>query len=137
MRRAFGWFWVVVTAILIAAVGTIAYQAGWSAGFAQHVPEGVAAMPYPYYYGPHLDFGWLFGLLFFLFILFALTRMARFGRWGHGGWGHRGFPGSQHPGGLPQVMDERMREWHQRAHGEQPAAPPPPPSPPASGQSQA
>ncbi len=114
----------------------IAYQAGWSDGFAQHVPQGTAAAgpypyPYPYggYYGPHFfGFGWIFGLLFFLFFLFIVIRIARFARWGGGygrGWGHQG-------GGVPPAIDERMRQWHQKAHGEQAAGtgtPPPPPPP--------
>jgi hypothetical protein len=138
MRRAFGFFWVVLTAILLATVGVIAYQAGWSEGFAQHVPEGTAAIaPYYGYYGPHFfGFGSFFGFLFILFILFLLFRVARFGRggyggWGRGGWGRGGYPGMGHGGGIPPAIDERMKEWHQRAHGEQPATPgqssPPPP----------
>jgi hypothetical protein len=138
MRRGFGLIWVVVSAIIVATVGVIAYQAGWSDGFAQHVPEGTAAAApalYPYYgyYGPHFfGFGWIFGLLFFLFFLFVIFRIARFATWGgrgYGrGWGHYG-------GGVPPAIDERMRDWHSKAHGEQPSAPatgssPPPPPPP-------
>jgi len=92
MRRGFGLIWVVVSAIIIATVGVFAYQAGWSDGFAQHVPEGTTAVaPYPYYggfYGPHLfGFGWIFGLLFFLFFLFLIFRVARFAMWGGRGYG--------------------------------------------------
>jgi hypothetical protein len=138
MRRGFGLIGLVLTVVVIAVVGVIGYQAGWSEGFAQHVPNGAAAAPapYPYYggfYGPHFfGFGWIFGLLFFLFILFVFFRIARFAMWGgrgYGrGWGHQG-------GGVPPAMDERMREWHSKAHGEQPSTPapgasPPPPPPP-------
>src|SRR3954465_11221057 len=112
MRRGFGIFALVVTAIVIAVVGVIAYQAGWSDGFAQHVPQGTPAPgPYPYYgygFGPHIfGFGWIFGLLFFLFIGFIFFRVVAFGLfggrrgWGYGGWGHHG-------GGVPQAIDERM-----------------------------
>jgi hypothetical protein len=136
MRRGFGLVWLVVTAILLATVGVIAYQAGWSEGFAQHVPEATgAAAPYPYYYGygPHFfGFGWIFGLLFFLFIVFVLFRIARFAMWGGRGGGMGGYGGwRHHGGGVPPAIDERMRDWHQRAHGEQasppPGSPPPPP----------
>jgi hypothetical protein len=141
MRRGIGVLWLVLTTIFLAVVGVIAYQAGWSEGFAQHVPEaaGSTAAPiayYPYYYGPHFfGFGWIFGLLFFLFILFLIFRIASFGRWagrGWGGYGGRGGWKGQGGGGIPPAIDERMREWHRQAHGDQPAQPgstPPPPPP--------
>ena len=138
MRRGFGFIGLLFTVIVIAIVGVIAYQAGWSEGFAQHVPttavEAPGPYPGPYYsYGPHFfGFGWIFGPLFFFFLLFIVFRIGRFARWGGGqGWGHHG-------GGVPPVIEERMREWHQRAHGEQPTSgsgkagttpPPPPPVP--------
>ncbi len=134
MRRGFGLIGLVVTAIIIAIVGVIAYQVGWSDGFAQHVPEGSAAAApyYPYYgyYGPHFfGFGWIFGLLFFLFILFVIFRVASFAMWGGRGYG-RGW--GRYGGGVPPALDQRMREWHEKAHSEQTsgATPPPPPVPP-------
>src|SRR3981081_4723676 len=46
--------------------------------------------------------------------------------WG-GGWAYKVGYGP----GVPPAIDERMQEWHRRAHGEQapasPTAPPPPP----------
>jgi hypothetical protein len=140
MRRGIGVLWLVLTTIFVAVVGVIAYQAGWSEGFAQHVPAvdgttAVAQYPYYYGYGPHFfGFGWIFGLLFFLFILFLIFRVASFGRWagrGWGGYGGRGGWKGYGGGGIPPAIDERMREWHKQAHGDQPAesgsAPPPPP----------
>jgi hypothetical protein len=132
MRRGFGFIGLLVTLIVLTIVGVIAYNVGWSEGLASHVPEGTAAAP-PYYYGygPHF-FGAGFGLIWFLFILFGLfflLRLAFFGRrhWGGGGWGYKGGPGY----GMPHGIDERMQEWHKRAHGEQPSdtstTPPPPP----------
>jgi hypothetical protein len=128
MRRGFGLIGLVVTAILLAIVGVIAYNVGWSDGVATHLPAGATvAPPYYYGYGPQWGFG-IFGFFWFLFIVFGLfwlLRFAFFGRrhWG-GGWGH-----GVH--GMPPRIDERMQEWHQRAHGEQPSAsgsaPPPPP----------
>ena len=138
MRRGFGLIGLVLTAILLAVVGVIAYNVGWSDGVSTHLPaatNGGAVPAYYYGYGPH--WGWgagfgIFGILWFLFVLFvifAIFRFVFFGRrtWGGGGrgygWGH----------GMPQGIDERMQEWHRRAHGEQPPAqgsgttPPPPP----------
>ncbi|HET7467298.1 MAG TPA: hypothetical protein VFL29_11575 [Candidatus Dormibacteraeota bacterium] len=130
MRRGFGLLGLLVTIVIVAAVGVIAYQAGWSDGFAQHVPANAtapAAGYYPYYYGPHFfGFGWIFGLLFFLFFLWVIFRVIGFGL-----WGMRGYRGG--PGGWHQFRDERMREWHDRAHsgesGSGSQAPPPPPPP--------
>jgi hypothetical protein len=143
MRRGFGLIGLVVTAILLAIVGVIAYNVGWSDGVATHLPEGTSvAPPYYYGYGPHA-FGWGFGFfgflwfLFVLFILFSLARFAFFGRrfWG-GGWGYGRGMGKGHGYGIPPGIDERMQDWHKRAHGEQPSAgetpPPPPPAPPTS-----
>ena len=133
MRRGFGLLGLVVTAILLVIVGAIAYNVGWSDGLATHVPAGTAP-PYEYGYGPHpfgLGFG-IFGFFWFLFIVFGLLwlfRLAFFGRrhWGGGGWGYKGGPGH----GIPPGIDERMQEWHRRAHGEQPSTSSTPPPPPA------
>jgi hypothetical protein len=144
MRRGFGLIGLVVTAILLVIVGVIAYNVGWSDGVSTHLPEGTtAAPPYYYGYGPHA-FGWGFGIfgflwfLFVLFVVFALLRFAFFGFFGRkfwgGGWGYgRGMGGGRHGYGIPSGIEERMQDWHKRAHGEQPAAgsetPPPPPPP--------
>jgi hypothetical protein len=137
MRRGFGLIGLLFTVILLAVVGTIAYNVGWSDGVATHLPSGTAvAPPYYYGYGPHFwgagvgIFGF-FWVLFILFILFGLLRFAFFGRryWG-GGWGSgRGIGYGHH--GMPPAMNDRMQEWHKQAHGEQPsgATPPPPPPP--------
>jgi hypothetical protein len=132
MRRGFGLIGLVMTAILLGIVGVIAYNVGWSDGLATHVPAATGEAPGYYGYGPHM-FGWgfgIFGFFWFLFVLFGLLflfRLAFFGRrhWG-GGWGNKG----GHGYGVPPGIDERMQEWHKRAHGEQTsvsASPPPPP----------
>jgi hypothetical protein len=77
MRRGFGFLWVALTGILLAAVGTIAYQAGWAAGAATQVPAGAAAAAPYYYYGPHFDGFGFFGFFWFLFILFLLFVLFR------------------------------------------------------------
>jgi hypothetical protein len=151
MRRGFGLIGLVVTAIVLVIVGVIAYNIGWSDGVNTHLPAagtaGAVAPPYYYYgYGPHWGgfgaFGAIFGLFWFLLIVFGLFwlfRIAFFGRrmWG-GGWGGWGYGrGYGHGPGMPPGVDERMQDWHRRAHGEQPpagATPPsgttPPPPPP-------
>src|SRR2546422_3116088 len=80
MRRGFGFLWVVLTGILLALVGTIAYQAGWSAGVATHVADGAAAAGPYYYRGPGV-FGFRFLLFLFLpFLLFLFFPLPPFGR---------------------------------------------------------
>ncbi|HYM67458.1 MAG TPA: hypothetical protein VEW68_09220 [Patescibacteria group bacterium] len=140
MRRGFGLIGLVATAILLAVVGAIAYNIGWSDGVNTHLPQGVAGAPYYYGYGPHffgVGFG-IFGFLWFLFVVFVLFSLVRFaffgGRIMKGGWGHGGGFYGYGPGhGVPPGIEERMQEWHKRAHGEAPAAgdagaatPPPP-----------
>ena len=136
MRRGFGLLGLVVTVILLAIVGVIAYNVGWSDGVNSHLPAGTAApAPYYYGYGPGWGFG-IFGFLWFLLIIFGIFWLLRFAFWGFfgrrmwgGGWGYgRGFYGGHR--GMPPGIEERMRDWHTRAHGEQPPAgstPPPPP----------
>ena len=130
MRRGFGLIGLLVTAVLVVIVGAIAYNIGWSQGLATHVPEGAAGAA-PYYYGGwHGGFGLfgLFGIFWFLLILFGffwLLRLAFFGRMmmRGGGWGYKG-GGYGH--GVPPGIEERLQEWHKRAHGEPSATPPPP-----------
>ena len=116
MRRGFSLLWVVLTLAIAAIVGVLSYQAG----VATQLPTG-AAIP-PYDYEPHFGGFGLFGLLFLVFIFFLLFRIFSFGRWGggHGGWKRHGYGG-----GVPPAIEERMQEWHKRAHGEPTPAPPP------------
>ena len=145
MRRGLGLLGLVVTIAIVAIVGVIAYQVGWGDGFAQHLPAAVPAdgsttAPAPYYpyyygygYGPHFfGFGWIFGLLIFLFLGFIFFRIVAFGLFGWGrGWGYGGRGWGHYRGGVPPAIDERMKEWHRQAHGEQPSGSTPPPPPPA------
>ena len=117
MRRGFSFLWVVLTGIIAAVVGVASYQAGIST----QLPAGTAVPPY--YYEPHFFGFGLFGVLFLLFLVFLLVRIFSFGRWGgggRGGWKHHGYGG-----GVPPAIEERMQEWHKRAHGEQSPTPPP------------
>ena len=45
MRRGFGLIGLVLTAIVLAVVGVIAYNVGWSDGLATQVPAGTVAPP--------------------------------------------------------------------------------------------
>jgi hypothetical protein len=122
MRRSFSLIWVVLTGVIAAVVGVVSYQAGVST----QLPAG-AALPANYYEPHFFGFG-LFGILFLFFIFFLLVRLASFGRWGWGGGGRGhagGWRSGGHGGGVPSGLEERMQEWHQRAHGEQSATPPP------------
>src|SRR3989454_9971701 len=88
MRRGFGFVWVVLTGILLALVGTIAYQAGWSAGVATHVADGAAGGgPYSYRGPGGLGFGVL-RVPFIPVLVFLVFRIAAVG--GGGGGGGRG-----------------------------------------------
>jgi hypothetical protein len=106
MRRGFALFWTLATAVIATVVGFFSYQAGWAAGLATKVPEGAVA-PY-YYYGPHFfGFFGLIPLLFFILLLAFIFRGGR--RRGPGYWG-----------GPPSHIEDRLQEWHRRAHGEEP-----------------
>ena len=138
MRRGFGLaIGLLVTVVLLMVVGAVAYNVGWSAAAGMHAANGAATPgPYWYGYGVHPFFAG-FGILWFLLILFGifwLLRFAFFGRmWGYRHWGYRGWGYGPGPGEMPPGIDERMQEWHRRAHGEQsPAGTTPPPPPPPS-----
>src|SRR5437660_313012 len=100
MRRGFALAWVTLTALIAGTAAYFSYQAGWSAGLATKVPEGGAVVP-PYWYGPHVGFGF-FGFFFFLLLLLLVFRVFRgIGRGAHGGWRY----------GPPE---DRLREWHRQ-----------------------
>lgn len=137
MRRGLGAGWALVTVAIAGVVAWFAYHAGLattiaSSGAAPAVREGV-------YYGGYP--GWGFGFGFFPLLLFILLLVFLFRRrrWGGGYWGGRGYwgghghwagPGSGQPGqgdhghGLPSVIDEKLKAWHESAHGNTPAEPP-------------
>jgi hypothetical protein len=120
MRRGFVLIWTLVTAVIAGISGLLAYQAGYAAGLATKLPAGAAAVG-PYWgYGFHPFF---FGFGFFpllLFIVLVLLVLSAIGRRRWGGWGYPGYRGG--PGG-PSYMEERLRDWHQRAHEEPPTPP--------------
>ena len=128
MRGRIGLIWGLVTALIAVVVGVAAYQAGWAGGVSTHLPSGAAPPPYYYGYGYHpfgAGFFPFFGLIPLLLVVALVVLLFRgFGRrpWGWGGPGQ----GFGYRGGPPPWLEERMREWHQRAHGEEPQAQPPP-----------
>lgn len=113
MRQRLALLWLAVTAAIAGIASYFSYQAGWSQGIATKVPPGGA--PY-YWYGPHWGGGFFpfFGFFWFLVLLFlvfgVLRGFARMGRWG-GGW--------RHEGRVPPPIEERLRDWHQKAHEEE------------------
>jgi len=136
MRRGFGLIGLLVTAIVLVIVGTIAYNIGWSDGVNTHLPANAIANGGPYYYGPHYGDGFgFFGIFWFLLILFGIFWLFRLAFWGFagrrmmgGGWGYGRGWGYGHGG--PRSFEDRAQEWHRKQHGEQPPSgtmPPPPP----------
>ena len=120
MRRLFVAFWILLTALIASVTGMFAYQAGWAAGLATHLPAGTPAYIYD---GPRPDGFGFFGLiplLVLILLVFALFRAAR--RRGPWGWGGHGGPGGHwSQGGL----ESKLQDWHRNAHAEppQPGAP--------------
>ena len=113
MRRGFIWLWGLGTLLIAGLVGAAAY----AAGVATHVTTATAAngapYAYPYFYGPHLfffPFGFIFPLFFILLILWLVFRPRR---WWYGGGGGPYGSGRSH-------IEQRLEEWHKKAHGETP-----------------
>ena len=101
MRR-FGLLWLVLTLVIAGGAAALGYQ------------MGVSGTSVPIWVGFGLGFfGW-FPFLLILLLLFAV--LGRFGRFGHRGW-HGGY-GRHGYGG----MENRLRDWHQKEHGEKPEA---------------
>ena len=123
MRR-FGFIGFLVLALLVGAVGVVAYNAGISTGAAEAaIAEGATVVYQPSSWSP---FGLLFGF-FFLVLMVGFVSKAIFrprmpygpGAWGgrhragHSDWAHEDVPGPFRP---------MLEKWHQQAH--QPSAGP-------------
>jgi hypothetical protein len=99
---------VALGMVLIAiAVGTVAYNAGLSHGFAMSAPAAGGAQGAPIYYRYH---PWGFGF-FPLGILFFWFFVARLFFWG--GFGRRWHRGPYYPGPYDAPS---LEDWHRRAH---------------------
>jgi hypothetical protein len=125
MKRAgFGFLWLILGIVTLGIVGSLAYNAGLTAGLAASASETAVAVVPAYGFG--FGFGWIFFPILFLFLLFGLA-FAFGGRrrdWGHGGYG-RGYGGWNGKGWDPQGMapDElpppirgTLERWHADAH---------------------
>ncbi len=105
MYRRFGIVWGLVTLVIAAVVGAIAYNLGAaSVATTSAAAEAGRVVYYPGYWG--FGFFWIFPLLFLLFIFFGV--FGRWGRWYGGG-----------PGGGYGDPRSRLDRWHQEAHGTQ------------------
>ncbi|HVD01841.1 MAG TPA: hypothetical protein VNG93_11960 [Candidatus Dormibacteraeota bacterium] len=113
MRSRFAFIWVLLTAAVAGVAAWIAYGAGVATRVASTAPATAAGAP-PYYYYGHPGFGFFpfFGFFWLLFLVFVLFWIFR----GRRGWGHHRF-GT--PGGMPPVIDERLKSWHEQAHGDE------------------
>jgi hypothetical protein len=116
MRRGFGLFWVGLTGAIVGAVAWFAYNAGLAAnvagsGHGTVIVEGGG-------------FGF-FPLLLFIFFLVLVFRRRRWGGyWGGRGWsGHRRGPDGDRQWQVPPVIEEKLKSWHDKAHGTTPAEP--------------
>jgi hypothetical protein len=110
---------IVLTVLVVLAIGALGYgafQAGYQQGLAAEAEQVVVRDGPGWGYG-YRGFGFfpgVFGLLF-LFLVFGLLARAFF--WRPWRWG----PGAPHhwKGDLPGPAEERLSEWHRRAHGEE------------------
>jgi len=131
MRRAgFGFLWLILGIITLGIVGSLAYNAGLTAGIAASATEtAVAVVPhYAYGWGFGFGFGWIFFPILFLFLLFGLFAViggrrrgwggpGGHGHGGYGGWGGRGWdPNGMAPDDLPPPIRSTLERWHAGAH---------------------
>ena len=120
MRRGFGLVWALVTVLIAGAAAWFAYHAGLATTIAASGHDGVYYGGYPGYYG--FGFGFFPLLLFIILIALIFRRRRWHGYWGGRGWGGYGHgygPPSDKPD-VPPVIEERLRAWHDRAHGANP-----------------
>ncbi len=111
MNRRFALFWGIVTVALLGVVAAVAYHLGQTATVvATRAGDGTVYYP-AYGYGFFPFFG-LFPLLLIGILLFVLFRRP----WGRGYWGGGGGWYGR-PGGVPPAVEDRLKEWHQQAHG--------------------
>ena len=119
---------VLFTVLVLGALGAIGfgiYQIGYTSGLAETGTEVVVNSPGPGFvhgwwgWGPGIGFGF-FGIFFkilFFFLIFGLIARLIFGprRWG---WGPGPYWGGPWHDDQRSAMDQRLTDWHERAHGE-------------------
>jgi hypothetical protein len=115
---------ILITILVLGALGAIGfglYQIGFEQGLVETgevAVNRVRPVVYDGWWGPGWGFGGfgIFGLFFrilFLFLIIGLIVRLFFGpRWGRGYWGRDWQEGHTSP------MEQRLGEWHDRAHGE-------------------
>ena len=120
MRRGFGLVWALVTVAIAGVAAWFAYHAGLATTVAQSGRDGV-------YYGGYPGYGFGFGFFWLFLFIILIALVVRRRRW-HGYWGGRGWGGYGHGYGppsdkpdVPPMIEERLKSWHDRAHGANPA----------------
>ncbi len=103
-------FGTLVLAGLLGLAGWSVYQAGYRQGLLENASEVVVPA-----YGFFPGFGIFFGFLF-LFLLFGFISRIFFWRSWRGG-PHR-MRGREWAGGEGSPMEQKLADWHERAHGE-------------------
>ncbi|HET7847206.1 MAG TPA: hypothetical protein VFL72_06895 [Acidimicrobiia bacterium] len=119
---------VLMTILVLGALGAAAfgfYQLGYHQGLVETGTEVVVHSPGPGFYPGHWGLGgfWGFGLFFkflFLFLIIGLIARLFFGRrhWGPGPYWAKDW---HDEGASP--MEQRLADWHEKAHGDRPAKP--------------
>ena len=128
MRRAgFGILWLILGIITLGIVGTVAYNAGLTAGIAASATSTAVAVVPAYGWGVGFGFGWIVFPILFLLLLFGLFAFVGsrrrgwggpgYGHGGYGGWGGRGWdPNGVAPDELPPPIRSTLERWHAGAH---------------------
>jgi hypothetical protein len=119
---------VLLTILVLGALGAAAfgvYQLGFNQGLVETGTEVVVHSPGPGFYAGHWGFGgfWGFGLFFkflFLFLFIGLIARLFFGRrhWGPGPYWAKDWHEDH-----TSPMEQRLANWHEKAHGDRPAKP--------------
>jgi len=118
MRRGFGLFWALVTIAIASLAGWFAYNAGLAANIANS-GHGTVVIANGYNSFPFFPL-----VLLILFLAFVFRRRRWYGYWGGRGWGgHDHGPDGSHQWEVPPVIDEKLKSWHDKAHGVTPAEP--------------
>ncbi|MDP9326535.1 MAG: hypothetical protein M3O87_08405 [Candidatus Dormibacteraeota bacterium] len=117
MRRGFGLFWVGLTGVIVGLVAWFAYNAGLAANVASSGNGTVIVERGGFGFG-------FFPLLFLILLLLLVFRRRRWGGyWGGRGWGHGHGPGGHRDWDVPPVIEDKLKSWHDKAHGTTPAEP--------------
>jgi hypothetical protein len=144
LMRRFGFIGFLVLALLVGAVGVVAYNAGISTGAADAaIAEGATVVYQPSGWSP---LGLVFGLGFLLLIVGFVSKAIFRPRmpYGPGGMGGRHWAGQSdwNHEDVPEPFRPMLEKWHERAHraptgsaggdaAAPPVRPPAPPGPPA------